>query len=175
MRPQTNSLEFVKGGSPRHTEDLQCLVDRLFGNKGLPDLVSIGEDDACLGTSATKELCLNVRKSTALAQSFTELHDLRRNFRFAFIRERQQGNAKVTRGFTTQRNQLYIGTERDGSKRRRQLTLDFISNRNNSLECVGHAYDAQRSRSAGGKAVSCSKRLCVIARTPPWLRSRRSH
>jgi len=107
-------------------------------------LPSVGEDDACLCTSAAKELGLNVRKTTAVAQLFTELKNSRRRFGFAFICERQKGNAKVMGGFTAQRNQLYIGTETDGTKWRRQLTLDFVSDRYDSLECVGHAYDAQR-------------------------------
>ncbi len=106
-------------------------------------MLSISEDRGCLGTCATKELCLNVRKSAPLAQLFTKLHYLRRCFRLAFVCEWQEGNAKVTSGFATQRNQLYIGAERDGTKRRPQLTLDFIRDGNNGLECVGHAYDAQ--------------------------------
>lgn len=104
----------------------------------------LGEDRGCLGTCAAKELCLDVRKSAPLAQVFTKLHYLRRCFRLAFVCESQEGNAKVTSRFATQRNQLYSGTERDGTNRRQQLTLDFISDDNDSLECVGHAYDTQR-------------------------------
>lgn len=37
------------------------------------------------------------------------------------------------------------------------------------------AHDVQRSHSAGGEAVRCSKRLCVIARAPPWLRACRQN
>ena len=139
MCPQANRLEFIMGVPLRYTEDLQCLIDRCFGNEGRADLLSIGEDHGCLGSCATEELCLNVRKSTALAQLFTKLRYLQRHFRRAVVCEWQEGNAKVMSGFATQRNQLYIGTERDGTKRRRQLTLDFVSDRNDSLECVGHA------------------------------------
>lgn len=143
MRPQANGLEFIVGVPLRDAEDLQRLIDRCFGNESRADLLSIGEDHGCLRTCTTKELSLNVSKSAPLAQLFTKLRYLRWCFRLAFVCERQEGNAKMMNGFATQWNQLYVGTERDGTKRRPQLSLDFVSDRDNGLECVGHAYDAQ--------------------------------
>jgi len=146
MRPQANDLKFITGVPLRDAEELQCLIDRCFGNERRADLLSIGEDHGCLGTCATKELCLNVSKRAPLAQLLTKLRYLRWRFRLAFVCERQEGNAKMMSCFATQWNQLYIGTERDGTKRRPQLTLDFVSDRDNGLKCVGHAYDAKRRK-----------------------------
>ena len=144
MCPQANGLKFIMGVPLRDAEELQCLIDRCFGNERRADLLSIGENHGCLCTCATKELCLNISNSAPLAQLFTKLRYLRWRLRLAFVCERQEGNAKMMSGFATQWNQRYIGTERDGTKRRPQLTLDVVSDRDNGLECVGHAYDAQR-------------------------------